>query len=289
MAITINFKDVNKDGKGIDFDAYLKAFSKTFESSGYGGFTNGYEEGDISGNYKAGGDDYVLWDGVKNGDSIILKGGDEGWYYSFFGPDGVDNTADDHSMSGDLTAVVFATKTKAAGEDYSYKNEVTIKFDKQISIPDYSDSFLSGLADGNTKKLMAFIKNQDVKLIGSDGKDVFTGFNGDDVLRGGKGNDTLDGGKGADTLDGGKGNDTLKGGGGADTFVFAAGSGKDTILDFRGADKLDFSGYFETYDDAMAAAKESKTGVTITHDSGSVFLKGLDLADLTEADFIFPL
>ena len=45
------------------------------------------------------------------------------------------------------------------------------------------------------------------------------------------GNDSIVGFAAADTLNGGAGNDTLRGGAGADTYVFAAGSGVDTIID----------------------------------------------------------
>ena len=64
---------------------------------------------------------------------------------------------------------------------------------------------------------------------------------------GGSGNDTvignalgnrLVGNAGNDTLIGNAGNDRLVGNGGADDFVFAKGSGKDTVVDFLGADEL---------------------------------------------------
>lgn len=59
---------------------------------------------------------------------------------------------------------------------------------------------------------------------------------GNDVLWGGAGADQLLGGAGNDTLLGAAGNDTLSGGAGADSFLFAAGSGQDTITDFSVAD-----------------------------------------------------
>jgi Ca2+-binding RTX toxin-like protein len=59
---------------------------------------------------------------------------------------------------------------------------------------------------------------------------------GNDVLWGGAGADQLLGGAGNDTLLGAAGNDTLSGGAGADSFLFAAGSGQDTITDFSATD-----------------------------------------------------
>lgn len=61
-------------------------------------------------------------------------------------------------------------------------------------------------------------------------------------MTGGKGKDSLIGGDGSDTLRGGKGNDTLWGGSpsesynDADTFVFWAGDGNDTIMDYNFAE-----------------------------------------------------
>ena len=66
-----------------------------------------------------------------------------------------------------------------------------------------------------------------------------TGDNVDNSIVGGKGKDTLIGGDGSDTLRGGKGNDVLWGGSpnenynDANTFVFWAGDGKDTIMDYN--------------------------------------------------------
>ena len=95
----------------------------------------------------------------------------------------------------------------------------------------------------------------DDELNGDAGDDHLEGNAGTDILRGGAGNDFLDGGADADivggiegnnTLIGGAGNDWLYDGSGDDRFVFAPGSGKDTIFNFAkegGNDKIDVSGY----------------------------------------------
>jgi Ca2+-binding RTX toxin-like protein len=110
-------------------------------------------------------------------------------------------------------------------------------------------------------------------LDGSEANDTIDGFGGDDqislggadVLRGGSGEDTLSGGPGADALfggadrdllDGGAGDDVVSGGGNiglvfvrvgtrlGDTFVFSAGAGDDTFLDFEpGIDAVRLQGF----------------------------------------------
>ncbi|MGV3551469.1 calcium-binding protein [Rhizobium sp.] len=288
MAITINLKDADKNGKGIDFDAYMKAFNKNFEAVGRGGFNNGYWDGPAQKNGSTMvGDDYVATDGIKKGQSVIFEGTQEGaWKYHWQG----------HTIDAEIDGVTFGvgSKSKIVGYDdgipiYRYTNngEIQIGFDAMTTNFDDKD-FVSQLADGKTKKFLQFLNSDDINFTGSTGKDKFTSFGGNDTLDGGAGKDTLNGGAGDDIIIGGKGNDTLKGGAGADTFVFQAGDGKDTILAFRADDKLDFSGYFADFAAVEAASKDTKDGLTIKHDQGSVFLKGLDMDDLTEANFIFP-
>ncbi|MBK8816867.1 MAG: calcium-binding protein [Methylococcaceae bacterium] len=69
-------------------------------------------------------------------------------------------------------------------------------------------------------------------LIGGLGNDSLNGANGNDTLTGGDGIDTLNGGNDDDILDGGTGNDSLTGGNGSDTYLFARGSGQDTINNY---------------------------------------------------------
>jgi subtilisin family serine protease len=90
-------------------------------------------------------------------------------------------------------------------------------------------------------------------LFGDLGNDILYGDLGDDILWGGKDNDTLRGGKdndtlfgdlGDDILYGDLGDDILNGGEGNDLFVFAQGSGNDTIEDFTvSQDRIDLTAY----------------------------------------------
>ena len=117
------------------------------------------------------------------------------------------------------------------------------------------------------------------KLYGGDGKDTLYGNGdndtlygnaGDDTLYGQDGNDSLYGQDGDDTLSGGEGNDTLNGGAGNDLFVYADGSGNDTITDYTaGEDTLKvFSGSISS-----SALANSDKDVKFTAGKGSITLK----------------
>ena len=103
-------------------------------------------------------------------------------------------------------------------------------------------------------------------LIASQGNDFLDGGEGDDLLQaasdrnifhGGSGNDTLIGGKNDDYLDGGLDNDILIGGKGSDTFVLAANSGIDLIIDFQ-----------TNLDSILLLDNLSKNDLTITQGTG---------------------
>jgi Ca2+-binding RTX toxin-like protein len=87
-------------------------------------------------------------------------------------------------------------------------------------------------------------------------------------LVGGSGKDQLIGGGGRDTFVGGSGNATMEGGSGKDVFAFVNGSagGKDLILNFGNADKIELSGYGPH---AVACAVASQT---VSHESVSITL-----------------
>lgn len=132
------------------------------------------------------------------------------------------------------------------------------------------------------------------KLNGGGGRDRLTGDNGNDRLFGGSGNDVLKGGSGRDTLDGGTGNDRLNGNSGSDLFVFNEGFGTDTITGFDAVDdneRIDLSAVAAITDFTDLAASHMSAvagGVLIDDLAGNtIFLKGVVLADLHDADFIF--
>ncbi len=72
-------------------------------------------------------------------------------------------------------------------------------------------------------------------LSGTEGDDHIEGTEVVDRIKGAGGSDVLRGGMGDDQLDGGAGNDRLMGGQGNDTYLFAPGSGRDTIVEVQGS------------------------------------------------------
>jgi trimeric autotransporter adhesin len=73
------------------------------------------------------------------------------------------------------------------------------------------------------------------------GNDTVDGGLGNDSIDGGAGNDSLNGGLGNDTIDGGVGNDTMDGGAGNDSFRLGRTTGRDTITDSSGIDRVIFN------------------------------------------------
>jgi Ca2+-binding RTX toxin-like protein len=127
-----------------------------------------------------------------------------------------------------------------------------------------------------------------------DGNDFLQGSSKDNELNGGAGNDVLIGLAGKDVLDGGSGNDTMTGGSSVDRFVFGQSNGKDIINDFdaigSNSDKIDLS---DTSLGSFSSLKLTQIGSDVKITSASVglsiVLKGVDVSDLTAADFLFAL
>ena len=110
---------------------------------------------------------------------------------------------------------------------------------------------------------------------------VIKGNAGNNYLDGGAGNDTINGGAGNDTIVGGTGNDLLTGGTGKDTFVFAKGSGVDTITDFSKVDHdvIDISGYLKA--GYKATLVDVGADVKISFSTGdAIILTGVHAKDL---------
>jgi Ca2+-binding RTX toxin-like protein len=125
---------------------------------------------------------------------------------------------------------------------------------------------------------------------GDDGNDTASGGTGDDNLSGGVGSDNLSGGDGNDTLDAGVGNDVLAGGRGSDLFIFQAGFGHDTAIDFHNIeDDIRFVGSgFASFADMKAHAVQVGANVLITTLSGDTLqLNNITVASLQSGDFLF--
>ena len=143
--------------------------------------------------------------------------------------------------------------------------------------------------------------NDNDTIIGEAGDDSIRGDAGDDIISGGAGEDTLRGGLGDDVIDGGADDDTIVGGKGADRIT--GGEGVNTILGESGADVFyntaggidvvrDFDYRFDVVEVAGASiedvAVQAGANVRITTGSGGfIVLAGVDLARLSDANFVF--
>lgn len=223
MAITIRVYDANKDGKGIDFSAYLKNYNKTYLRDGYGGFNS-------SDPMAMSGTQYATTN--KKDYGAVLTSGKTKWSYDLA----------THKVTGSLATVQFGNKVAL-----NSKNKFELVQDIQISGIGVTDKVLGGqiLADimggkntdgGATTSLVNVLKQNAINFVGSKGSDAFTGYGKADKISGGDGNDTLRGGAGNDKIYGGTGNDKLYGDDGVDTVK--GGKGNDTIYGGNGNDKL---------------------------------------------------
>jgi Ca2+-binding RTX toxin-like protein len=128
---------------------------------------------------------------------------------------------------------------------------------------------------------------------GGSGNDSITGSGGANTLNGGAGADNISGGGGADVLIGGLGDDVMNGNAGNDAFVFDAGFGHDTIVQFGDTggnqDVLDFSTtVFANFAAVQAASHQVGTDVHIDVDAAhGVVLLNVALANLGADDFRF--
>ncbi|MBR1212046.1 VCBS domain-containing protein [Bradyrhizobium sp. JYMT SZCCT0180] len=133
---------------------------------------------------------------------------------------------------------------------------------------------------------------------GSVGTDTITGgvfnvfgSNFNDTIVGTASSDNLSGQNGNDTISGGAGNDVLSGGAGADKFVFATGTGADTVTDFvLGLGKqIDLTGMNGIYSIADVQAHAAQVGgnTVLTFGSDSITLQNVTAANLVASDFIF--
>ncbi len=129
----------------------------------------------------------------------------------------------------------------------------------------------------------------DDQVMGGAGADRLDGGKGNDVLLGGAGDDQLKDKKGANTFDGGAGIDNIRGGKGADIFIFKPGNGVDSIAKFgEGADRIDLTGFEGlTYDAVLDAATQVNKDAVVSLGTDTLILTKTDLADLSEADFLF--
>jgi len=139
-------------------------------------------------------------------------------------------------------------------------------------------------------------------VLGEAWNDRLTGGHGRDTVASGQGDDTASGGEDADLLSGQAGDDFLGGDAGGDrlfgeeeddVFVFAPGSGRDTISGFGQSsaddDVIRFApDSFTSFEQVMGNTRQDGSGVVITGGTGdAVTLVNVSLLPLTPMNFIF--
>lgn len=127
-------------------------------------------------------------------------------------------------------------------------------------------------------------------LDGGDGNDELIAARGNDTLIGGAGDDRLYSSNGAALLVTGEGNDTVTVYGGDDTIRFVADdalSFSATVVSLFSAEDGDrielISGTIDDFDDLVANhVTELDGSVQIVHDSYTILLEGISLAELAD-------
>lgn len=139
---------------------------------------------------------------------------------------------------------------------------------------------------GGSGNDMLFGGNAVDVLFGGSGKDKIRGGSGSDTLEGGNGVDVLRGGSGKDLITGGKGNDSLSGGSKADVFVFAAGSGKDEIIDFAvGEDSIDLTAFALEVEFTTLLTQDGNDTIFMIGDD-SIRISNVLKEDITQTDVL---
>lgn len=208
----------------------------------------------------------LLFEGINQGVTVELRGGDDGLTVNgqkVVGP------ITFNAGPGDDTYTLGTVKTKfvlqdPAGNDTLNFSQAAKRITVNLSKP---TSQFQGLGNGNTARLAGQFENvigspfNDVivgnaannRLLGMAGDDKLSGGLGDDLLRGGDGNDSLAGNGGNDVLLGEAGNDSLAGGLGFDLLI--GGLGKDKLVGGTKGNGLLIGGTttFDNSDDALWA------------------------------------
>ena len=102
----------------------------------------------------------------------------------------------------------------------------------------------------------------------------------------------VDGRDGEDLLVSSRADDRFKGGTGGDLFSFEKRGGEDRIDDFGGIDVIDLSDFgFSGFSELRPLIEDRPNGalIDLSDDGLTIFLAGVDKADLRANDFIFEL
>lgn len=235
-----------------------------------------------------------------NSAANILRGGDGGDVLlggdgndSLYGDNGNDNLIGGNGndiLNGGLGA---DRMTGGAGNDIYYA-DVHADTITELANEGLDTVYVGLTAAGTGTILGANIENAimqgigNIFIRGNELNNQIAGNGGANWLYGEAGNDTLSGQGGMDWIVGGSGNDMLFGGTGVDTFIFAGGSGADTIRDFeRGLDKIDLSAFHLSFAQLQAAFSQNGTNGMIHLATGeTITLTAIQVGQLSASDFI---
>ncbi|MBR4152861.1 MAG: hypothetical protein IKT98_07870, partial [Selenomonadaceae bacterium] len=227
--------------------------------------------------------------GVGNDTLVGGKGADVFAYAKGDGNDLIQNYGSGDKISLGSGAAITDISTK--NNDTTVKigsNSITVKSaDDIMFMMDSVETLYSGgvFVNSDTVKVPASF-NGTIKLAdygvknvdGTLGTKAITvqGGTTDDSIVGGSGADKLYGNAGVDTLWGGKGNDTLYGGDGNDKFIFQAGDGSDTIMDYASGELLNILDKTGKAAGTFTQAAYSNNTLTLTvKDGGTLTLKNV--------------
>jgi len=227
--------------------------------------------------------------GQDGADTIVGGGGND----LIWGEGGVDSLS---GGDGDDTIIADSTDSLVsggAGVDWVYYidngNVVLDAGARGIEVALTGSGADTLNATTQTANFAAYAGGGADTITGGTGNDGLFGQDGDDTIAGGNGNDVLLGEGGSDTLNGGAGGDIIAGGAGADTFVYQAGWGGDSVLDFQnGVDQFDMTALAANGVTSIANLTISTSGLdAIISWSGNLIVVQNAAGQIDSSDFIF--
>ncbi|UVC10297.1 hypothetical protein IHQ71_06745 [Rhizobium sp. TH2] len=251
--------------------------------------------------------------GVRNETDGVIKGGDtavnstgEGTFVVINhglikGPTAIADAEGDAAISNRKGGTIDGDVKLGAGEDTfqilggTLKGTVFGGEDNDTYILSHKSGAIAELFDEGMDEVFAKFSYtlgeniESLTLLG--GKDLNgTGNEGNNSIYGNKGDNVLRGMNGEDYLGSGRGNDLMIGGADSDIFEFNTKNGHDTIKDFQDGSDVIFSNFITSEADVQNMldnhATETQGGVLIEYGKNSMFIKGMDLDDLGNDDFI---
>ena len=218
----------------------------------------------------------ILWDGVNNGDDVIvdsfgvnrliIQGSDSAETYT------VDETSNQVRVSSGNASVIVSDAVAevrlltGGGDDTVTITSLTNAHPVLLAVDGESGNDILSAAGADPGRVRIRLNGGDGNdaitgstrndyLNGNAGEDTISGGSGDDQITGGDGNDEIYGDRGNDVVDGGLGNDTISGGIGDDILkgsfdddyitgdrgndTISGGFGNDIVVGNSGADRID--------------------------------------------------